>query len=382
MASYLGVNPANDEWLRVFMELVLMIQDPAWKVRSFFVPGFVKDEVAAQPSSISADVNIVKRMMMYDIKAEKPVPLPKEGVEKLRWHGCKATMPTFMSHFNIRGKVIRYQGAWAKKADTMPDTYLREAQVIVLKGQIETLERIRAGESISALVGVGLNPGAPGAAPTDGASQTGEMPSGSPEELKRADAMAPAACKPTLAKDESGKVHFVEGELPDSSNFPDQLIDERLRDLTEKKVSSRELFAMLADENAEAAGGGNGGTECGWWHPPFGRFRGIRGGARYGDVEVPGQHPKGQVPQAGGQLSDGCPLSTGTDVQNFQHKGLQLGGARGGTTGRCIFLCQVLWEAGEVPEFVHFQVDPERSGLPLQPKVLLELLWRRFGSRP
>lgn len=253
VASYLGVNPANDEWLRVFMELVLMIQDPAWKVRSFFVPGFVKDEVAAQPSSISADVNIVKRMMMYDIKAEKPVPLPKEGVEKLRWHGCKATMPTFMSHFNIRGKVIRYQGAWAKKADTMPDTYLREAQVIVLKGQIETLERIRAGESISALVGVGLNPGAPGAAPTDGASQTGEMPSGSPEELKRADAMAPAACKPTLAKDESGKVHFVEGELPDSSNFPDQLIDERLRDLTEKKVSSRELFAMLADENAEAA---------------------------------------------------------------------------------------------------------------------------------
>ena len=149
------------------------------------MPGFVKDEVvAAQPSSISADVNIVKRMMMYDIKAEKPVPLPKEGVEKLRWHGCKATMPTFMSHFNIRGKVIRYQGAWAKKADTMPDTYLREAQVIVLKGQIETLERIRAGESISALVGVGLNPGAPGATPTDGASQSGEMPSGSPEELK------------------------------------------------------------------------------------------------------------------------------------------------------------------------------------------------------
>ena len=51
-------------------------------------------------------------------------------------------MPTYMTHFGVRGKVIRYQGDWAKRADSMPDTYLREAQVLVLKGQIEVLEKI------------------------------------------------------------------------------------------------------------------------------------------------------------------------------------------------------------------------------------------------
>lgn len=45
----------------------------------------------------------------------------------------------------------------------------------------------------------------------------------------------------------------MEGELPDSSNFPDQLIDDRLKNLTDKKVSSRELFHILAEENAEVA---------------------------------------------------------------------------------------------------------------------------------
>ena len=39
-------------------------------------------------------------------------------------------MPTFMGHLGVKAKVIRFQGAWAKRLDSMSDTYLREAQVI------------------------------------------------------------------------------------------------------------------------------------------------------------------------------------------------------------------------------------------------------------
>ena len=56
----------------------------------------------------------------------------------------------------VKAKVIRFQGAWAKRSDSISDTYLREAQVIVLKGQVVVLERLRSGEKIGSLEGVGL----------------------------------------------------------------------------------------------------------------------------------------------------------------------------------------------------------------------------------
>ena len=53
-------------------------------------------------------------------------------------------MPTFTGHLGVKAKVIRFQGAWAKRLDSMSDTHLREAQVIVLKGQVVVLERLRS----------------------------------------------------------------------------------------------------------------------------------------------------------------------------------------------------------------------------------------------
>ena len=254
VASYLGVNPANDEWLRVFVETVLSAHGDSWKERSFFSPGFLEEGISmGQPAGLSSDVAIIKRMMMRDLEAERSVPLSKEGIAKFRWHGAKASMPTFMSHFHIRGKIIRFQGAWAKQADSMPDTYLREAQVMVLTGQIQTLEKIRGGEGVSSLVGVGLDRRGQTAETVAGGADEGGVPSAKSEAERVDRAMEQPKVKPIIVEDDEGRLNFVEGELPDSSNFPDQLMDTRLKDLAEKKVSSRELFALLADENAEAA---------------------------------------------------------------------------------------------------------------------------------
>ena len=255
VASYLGVHPANDRWLSTFIELVLSVQGTTWKDRSFFVPGFLQDDlVSGMPSSITTDITIVKRMLLHDLEVGRPIPIGKEKVEQLRWHGCKASMPTYMTHFGVRGKVIRYQGNWAKRADSMPDTYLREAQVIVIKGQIEVLEKIRAGESISSLVGVGLGAGNPrgGEQQFGEKNEAGEIPLEEPREDRSAVAMEPVRVRPTVVRDELGRVEFVERELPDYAGFPDQLIDERMRALAERQVSNRAMFAELADENVES----------------------------------------------------------------------------------------------------------------------------------
>lgn len=227
VASYLGVNPANDEWLRVFVETVLSAHGDSWKERSFFSPGFLEEGISmGQPAGLSSDVAIIKRMMMRDLEAERSVPLSKEGIAKFRWHGAKASMPTFMSHFHIRGKIIRFQGAWAKQADSMPDTYLREAQVMVLTGQIQTLEKIRGGEGVSSLVGVGLDRRGQTAETVAGSADEGGVPSAKSEAERVYRAMEQPKVKPIIVQNNQGRLNFV---------------------------SSRELFALLADENAEAA---------------------------------------------------------------------------------------------------------------------------------
>ena len=60
---------------------------------------------------------------------------------------------TFMGHFGIRTKAIRYQGSWKKKTEAMPDLYLREAQVLVIQSQIQTLDYLRKGVELRLLEG-------------------------------------------------------------------------------------------------------------------------------------------------------------------------------------------------------------------------------------
>ena len=57
----------------------------------------------------------------------------------------QSTMPTYMTHFKVTTRTVRFQGAWKDPSELMPDLYLRESQILVLKAQIEVLDQIRRG---------------------------------------------------------------------------------------------------------------------------------------------------------------------------------------------------------------------------------------------
>ena len=50
-----------------------------------------------------------------------------------------------MQHLSVDTKVVRLAGGWTSRDENMPDTYLREAQVMVLGAQEKVLEYIRRG---------------------------------------------------------------------------------------------------------------------------------------------------------------------------------------------------------------------------------------------
>ena len=62
-----------------------------------------------------------------------------------------------MAHYGIQARTIRLQGAWRKQSEAMTDLYLREAQTIVLKAQIQVLDQVRRGVAIQALEGRSLD---------------------------------------------------------------------------------------------------------------------------------------------------------------------------------------------------------------------------------
>ena len=109
------------------------------------------------PPTIEEDVILVKRSLSMDKDAGRSVPLSQEEIASLRWHSCKSTMPSLMAHYGIQARTIRLQGAWRKQSEAMTDLYLREAQTIVLKAQIQVLDQVRRGVAIQVLEGRSLD---------------------------------------------------------------------------------------------------------------------------------------------------------------------------------------------------------------------------------
>ena len=154
VASFMGMKPSHDEWLITLMELMLMVHGESWKQHKFFgVRSVDQKYVVVEPPSIQHDASVMKKILRDDLSQGRPVPLSSEEIEKFRWHGCKATLTTYMQHYHIPSRAIRHAGNWSKKGESMPDLYLRESQLLVLKGQEECLLKIRKGEKIGLLEG-------------------------------------------------------------------------------------------------------------------------------------------------------------------------------------------------------------------------------------
>ena len=102
-------------------------------------------------------------------------------------------MPTYMTHFGVKSKTIRHTGAWSKASDTMPDAYLRESQLLVLRAQISVLTRLRQGESVGALEGLKISDFPKDfAPPPESAGRGGDGSTGAPAMDKRSFKAEPA----------------------------------------------------------------------------------------------------------------------------------------------------------------------------------------------
>ena len=157
-ASWLGVRPENDRWLFVLADLLLKAHGNSWATHGFLgCASDGKGSFAAAPPCIGEDVMLAKQAIMEDFDAGRSVPLSVREIQGLRWHSCKNTLTTLMVHTGVKSRSIRYQGAWRKASETMIDLYLREAQVLVIKAQMEVLDQVRRGVTLSVLEGRPLN---------------------------------------------------------------------------------------------------------------------------------------------------------------------------------------------------------------------------------
>ena len=162
-ASWLGVRPENDRWLFVLADILLKVHGGSWATHGFLgCASDGKGSFAATPPCIGEDVTLAKQALMDDFEAGRSIPLSELEIKGLRWHSCKNTLTTLMVHTGIKSRSIRYQGAWRKASETMIDLYLREAQILVIKAQMEVLDQVRRGVTLSVLEGRPLNlvPGA------------------------------------------------------------------------------------------------------------------------------------------------------------------------------------------------------------------------------
>ena len=80
-------------------------------------------------------MSLVKSALGKMSEDGEDVGLTSKELEGLCWHGAKASLSSVMQHLGIREKAVRFQGGWKDRAESMPDTYLREAQTLVLETQ-------------------------------------------------------------------------------------------------------------------------------------------------------------------------------------------------------------------------------------------------------
>ena len=129
---WLGVSPDNYDWLYVLEDLLLEMHGPKWRDHSFI--GCARNTSGGwyEHPPLIEDVLTVKRAQ---------VPLSPQEIGALRWHSCKSTMPSYMTHFGVTTRTVRFQGAWKKASEAMPHLHLKESQTRVLRGQVQVLDQ-------------------------------------------------------------------------------------------------------------------------------------------------------------------------------------------------------------------------------------------------
>ena len=173
IAALGGVCPDNDKWLTTLMRLVVESHGSTWKQDDHFGKQVSSDQVSftRAPSSITSDVSLVKSALEKYQKEGVQLGMSPGEIQVLRWHGAKATLSSVMQHIGVQERAVRFQGNWSSRAETMPDTYLREAQTLLIAAQQRCLAYLRAGGDIVKLVGTPLETGEPGEGPAEASAE-------------------------------------------------------------------------------------------------------------------------------------------------------------------------------------------------------------------
>ena len=117
------------------------------------------DGFLPSPARMDKDLELIKEGLSKLRKDSMDVGLDGGELENLRYHGAKASMTSIMQHLNLKKREVRFQGSWREKGESMPDTYLRESQTMVLLAQEKCLEYLRGGGDIYKFTGQQIKPG-------------------------------------------------------------------------------------------------------------------------------------------------------------------------------------------------------------------------------
>ena len=161
VSSYLGVTQHSDDWLAILVQMLLDAHGAGWQYHDHTGKSFSPDGKTAKTTvaSFNQDVTFVRALLVEAVDAGLEIGLSKEQASGLRWHGAKATLTSFMMHCKVSPRAVRFAGNWKDQRETMPDTYLREAQLLVLEAQEQVLKYIRGGGYVATLEGIPLGPG-------------------------------------------------------------------------------------------------------------------------------------------------------------------------------------------------------------------------------
>ena len=158
IASYLGVSEDGDDWLPVFVNLLMEVHGEGWCHHDHMGKSFTPDGslTTTAVASFDQDVQFLRWMLSAAVEEKVDLGLSLSQAKSSRWHGAKSTLTSVMMHLEVGERAVRFAGNWKECRETMSDTYL-QSQLLVLSAQEKALHFLRNGGDVGGLEGVPLD---------------------------------------------------------------------------------------------------------------------------------------------------------------------------------------------------------------------------------
>ena len=262
IASLMGVAPEHDRWLVRLVELLVEIHGQRWAEDDHCGKEVARDGegFTVKPARIGNDVMAVKGALAQFKENGGDPGLSCQEISLLRWHGAKASFTSLMQHLSLDPKTVRLSGDWSLKDESMADTYLREAQILVLNGQEVCLNYLRSGGDFGGLVAEGLaGSGHPGkeTAPRDprgeSLDETSEPVENPEDEARKKEALRGASKFEGVPPPEVDPC-FLEKNILAEGKVPSKMLEEemmfeferdKLEQFLEENDPSQDVFVEL-----------------------------------------------------------------------------------------------------------------------------------------